>query len=154
MTNITNEIHIDSPKQKVWDILADLETVQHYDPGVTNAYYLSEAKEGIGAARHCDLLDGGYVKERITDWIPGEAIEMSVYEGTDIDMFENQDARFTLQDSGQGTDLNMELQYALTPDAPADAGEIEDMFKQIADGLLPGIKQYIETGLAAPTPPS
>ena len=77
---------------------------------------------------------------------------VSVYEGSAIDMLENQDVRFALADLRQGTDLPLELQYDLDPDAPLDVGEIDGMFKQIVDGLLPGIKQYLETGESVPMP--
>ena len=64
MTNVTVEIRIDAPREKVWDVIADVGSVSVWHPFLSNSYYTSEAKEGLEAARHCDFPDGGYVKER------------------------------------------------------------------------------------------
>ena len=93
MTKLSSEIQIEAPNEKVWAVLADLETVQHYSPAITKAYYTSEVRDGVGAARQCDF-DGGYVRERVTEWKPGEGYAINVYEGSDIAPFESIDVRF------------------------------------------------------------
>ena len=41
MTTIRHEVHAACPPERVWALLADLEAVQHYNPGVRfKAFYL------------------------------------------------------------------------------------------------------------------
>ncbi|MBI5078790.1 SRPBCC family protein, partial [Candidatus Saganbacteria bacterium] len=41
MTELRHEIHINASPEKVWSILANLEAVQHYNPTVAEAHYIS-----------------------------------------------------------------------------------------------------------------
>ncbi len=151
MTKLSSEIQIDAPREKVWAVLADLETVQQYDPAITKAFYTSEARDGVGAARQCDW-PGGYVRERVTEWKPGEGYAINAYEGSDIAPFESQDARFVLRGAGQGTAVSLELEYRLKPDGPSDPQEIESEYRRLIEGVLAGLKHYVETGQPLPTP--
>ena len=148
MTTITKDIQINAPKEKVWEILSNLETVQNYDPIVVNAFYTSDIKEGVGASRQCDLPEGGYVKERITAWNPGEGYSLNIYEDGEPDSpFENQAAHFALAENGQGTMVTMTFEYTLKADIPVDPQEIEQMWAEEAlPGILAGLKHYVETG--------
>ena len=150
MTKVTGEIHIDAPRDKVWDVLADLETVRSYDSEIINAYYISDNKEGVGAARQCDLPDGGYIKERITEWNPGEGYTLSVHEGTGTELFESQDARFRLKSSGHGTIVSLDLEYELKSDASMNPLEMENEYRELVNGVLAGLKRYAETGETSP----
>ena len=145
MTKLSSEIQIDASKEKLWAVLADLETVQHYSPAITKAYYTSEVRDGVGAARQCDF-DGGYVRERVTEWKPGEGYAINVYEGSDIAPFESIDVRFVLRDAEQGTAVSLELEYRLKPDGQSDPQEIEREYRQLIEGVLAGLKRYVETG--------
>ena len=147
MTKIVSEIHIGTPKDKVWEVLSNLETVKHYDAGVVQAYYISEAKLGVGTARHCDLIDGGYVRERVTEWKPGEGYVITVYEGSEvIAPFESQNAMLMLRDTKEGTSVSMELGYELKSDVPMDPNEMESQSRELVEGVLTGLKHYVETG--------
>ncbi len=46
----------------------------------------------------------------------------------------------------------MELEYRLKPDVPADPQEIESEYRQLIEGVLAGLKHYVETGQPLPTP--
>lgn len=154
MTKLSSEIQIDAPREKVWAVLADLEAVQHYDPAITEAHYTSGARDGVGAARQCDF-DGGFVREKVTEWKPGEVYAINVYEGSDVVApFESQDARFTLRDAGQGTAVSLELDYRFKPDVPSDPQEVEREYRQLIEGVLAGLKNYVETGRPLPMPAS
>ena len=148
MTKLSSEIRINAPKERVWDIIADLTTVQYYDPGVISTRYTSEAREGVGASRHCDLPDEGYVEERVTNWKPGESYTINIYEGSEIVApFATQDARFTLIEDGQETTARMEIEYELKPGAPVEPRELERQWgEEMIPTLLAGLKHYVETG--------
>jgi uncharacterized protein YndB with AHSA1/START domain len=53
MTTVSATIRIDAPRERVWEIVADLGTVATFHPYVTHSYYSSEAKAGPGARAGC-----------------------------------------------------------------------------------------------------
>jgi len=145
MTRILSDIRIDASKDKVWNVLADLGTVSVWNPVIANSHYTSEAKEGMGASRHCDFPDGGYVEERAIEWEPGEALALEISDGTVP--FASASGRLSLVDDGDGTIVNFVFEYDLKADVPVDPQEVE---RQNRDELLPlvlaGLKRYVETG--------
>ena len=151
MTRVTSQIRIDAPREKVWDVIADLGSVSAWNPVLSNSYYTSEAKEGLEAARHCDFPDGGYVKERTLEWKPGEAFTLDIYEGTVP--FASAHGGYSLVDDGDGTIVTLAIEYDLKADVPMDPQEIE---RQNREELLPlvldALKHYVETGEPMPTP--
>ena len=78
MTTISGEVRINAAKDHVWDVLADLSTVQHYNAGVLKAYYTSQAKEGLDAARICEFPQNLTVEEKVIQWREGESYTLSV----------------------------------------------------------------------------
>jgi ligand-binding SRPBCC domain-containing protein len=82
MTVLESSIRIDATPEKVWSVLASLDALAKYDPGVSKSEIVSPAKEGPGAARRCELTPGGWFKERVSDWRPNEALSFELYECT------------------------------------------------------------------------
>ena len=80
MIELNHEVIIHSDPEKVWKVLADLESVQFYNHTVAKARYISPNREGIGASRECDVIPKGKVKERVTGWIPGKSMTVELYE--------------------------------------------------------------------------
>src|SRR3990172_3713677 len=80
MSKLYHTIRIEAPPEKVWEVLANLEAVQHYNPVVSKSRYISPNREGVGASRYCDLKPKGYVKERVIAWEPKQAITLELYE--------------------------------------------------------------------------
>lgn len=74
MTTIHHEILAACPPERVWALLADLEAVQHYNPGVRHAAIEGALHTGVGARRSCELLPKGRVVERVTHWEDGRAV--------------------------------------------------------------------------------
>ena len=145
MTKVTGEVRINAPKEKVWSVLADLGAVSAWNPVIANSYYTSEDKEGVGAARHCDFPDGGYVKERATDWKAEDTVRLNIYEGTVP--FDNFYGTYTVRDDGDSSIVHLASEYDLKSGVPVDPQEIE---RQNRDELIPvvlgGLKHYVETG--------
>ncbi len=152
MTRVTSEIRIDASKDKVWDVVADLGSVSVWNPVLANSHYMSEAKEGLEASRHCDFPDGGYVEERATEWKPGEAFTVDIYEGT-VPFAFPANGTLSLVDDGVGTIVNLAIEYDLKADVPVDPQEVE---RQNSEELFPlvlaGLKHYVETGEPMPIP--
>ena len=151
MTKLSGDIRIDAPKERVWAVLADLEAVQLYNPGITKAYYTSEARNGVGATRHCDFPDGGYVKERATEWNPGEGYRLEIYEGTVP--FQSSGGSFMVKDTEPGSTVTFTFEYELEPGVPVDPQEVERQNREeLIPGVLAGLKHYVETGQPMPMP--
>ena len=105
----------------------------------------------MGASRHCDFPGEGYVKERVTEWKPGEAYTLEIYEGTVP--FGSAFGSISLVDDGDGTLVALTLEYDLKADVPVDPKEVE---RQNREDLFPlvlaGLKHYVETGEPMPMP--
>jgi uncharacterized membrane protein len=78
MLQITRTIDIDAPVDAVWKKLAKLDDVENFIDSVTRSEYTTEQKEGVGAARACDVQGFGTLLEEIVDWKDGETLTYTV----------------------------------------------------------------------------
>lgn len=79
MTELQHKIFIAAPPGAVWDALADLRSVQRYNPLVATVTILDGPATGPGAARRCDGPQGAFV-ERVTSWDPGHSLTIDLAE--------------------------------------------------------------------------
>ena len=152
MTKLISEIRINAPKERVWEVLADLGSISKWNPGVSHSYSTSPETRGEGAMRHCDLqnVNGrsiGYLKERAFDWRDGEGFTIDVYE-SNLPLKRNH-IRFDLVSNGDGTIVTITPDYALKF---GPLGVLADLLigrrqlKKGMAGLAAGLKYNIETG--------
>jgi hypothetical protein len=80
MTIVRHEIDAACAPERVWSLLADLEAVQRYNPGVRDAKIQGAQRTGVGAVRVCELQPKGRVVERVTHWEEGRALGLEVAE--------------------------------------------------------------------------
>ena len=145
MTVLQNSIHIDAPPDKVWAVLASLDSLQNYDPGVKSSEIISPASEGPGAARRCDLKPGGWFKERVAEWKPGEALAFELFECSLP--VKNLRHSYTLQPEAGGTLVRQRMEYELKL---GPLGKVMDalMVRRRWDagikGFFSGLKSYVE----------
>ncbi len=92
-----------------WAILADLEAVQHYNPGVKRAAIDGSQRTGVGARRSCELLPKGCVVERVTHWEDGRALGLEVTESDWPIHFMRWVTR--IEPHEQGTRISQSLEY-------------------------------------------
>ena len=78
MTTLTHQIRIEAPIEAVWKAVSILTEVQHYNPVVASARFLSDRREGIGAMRRCELKPKGWVVDRVWEWNPPYVIGLEV----------------------------------------------------------------------------
>ena len=76
MSTFSTHIHIQAPPEEVWAALADIGEIYVWNPGVQSSHLTSDAGEGIGTARYCDLGGGNYLDERVVVWEPSQALTM------------------------------------------------------------------------------
>lgn len=110
MTTLRHEIEIETPREKVWQVLADLEAVKHYNPTVSAVKIVSDSPTGVGATRDCDLKPSGRVVERVFEWDEMNSLGIEVAEST----WPISEMRWTtsLADSGSGTKVSQVLDYS------------------------------------------
>lgn len=96
MNEITREVWIDTPRQKVWKVLADFGNVYLTSPNITKSYATSDQETGLGATRHCDLtLFGANLEERIVGWDEGHSLKIDIYDWENLPIIKTQGAIFT-----------------------------------------------------------
>lgn len=148
MTRITSEILINAPKNKVWDIIADLGAIENFHPGVKESYYTSEVKNGVGASRHCDLLPAGSIEETATEWHEGEGYVLEVRGGEDLPPFKKAYIRLALKRDGHQTVATMSLEYTLKFGLIGklmDAWKVRPLFRKVVPRVMAGLKKYSES---------
>jgi len=109
VTTIRHEIHAACPPAIVWKILANLEEVARYNPGVRSAETLGPARTGVGAMRACELVPKGRVVERVTHWEEARALGLEVTESDWPIHFMRWVTRLDPVDGG--TRISQELEY-------------------------------------------
>jgi ligand-binding SRPBCC domain-containing protein len=112
MTTLHHKIRIEAPVDDVWQAIAgDLTAVQHYNQTVSSARLLGDQREGVGAARRCELKPKGFVEERVWEWTPGKAIGLEVAASEWPIVFMKW--KTELAGEGAGTLVSQEMNYEL-----------------------------------------
>lgn len=146
MAEFTKTTVIDAPPAEVWRILADLESVELYSPGVKTASYTSAEREGIGASRYCDFHGPGSVHERVVHWEKGERLGIHIEKGFPAD---NVIADFRLSPVEGGTRVDVHFSY---DNKYGPLGALMDRLlmrayaEKAMHSLVKGLKRHTETG--------
>ena len=74
------------------------------------SFSTSDATEGVGAQRHCDLAPMGALEETIRVWEPEGRSEISIDSAEGLPIRQGL-AKFTLQPSDSGTHVTAEYSY-------------------------------------------
>ncbi len=147
MTQLTTEVHIDAPKEKVWEVLANLGDIYKWNPGVASSHWTSEQKQGVGASRHCDLQNpSGTLEERAIEWREGEGYTIDVYESS---LPLKNTVEFAIKPEGAGTRVYVTVDYRLKygpVGALLDVLFVRRQMQKGFDHLLAGLKYHVETG--------
>ena len=109
MTALQHEVHAACAPEHVWAVLADLEAVQRYNPGVRSAAIEGTQRNGVGARRACELIPKGRVVERVTHWEENQALGLEVAE-SDWPIHFMRWVTY-LEPSGAGTRISQSLEY-------------------------------------------
>ena len=147
MTVLENSIRINAPREKVWSVLASLDALDQYDPGIRKSKIVSSQKEGLGAARQCDLTPGGWFKERVAEWRPHEGLAFELFECTlPVRRLKHS---YTLTPDSGGTVVNQRMEYELKFGPLGrlmDAVMVRRKWNNGIQGFFAGLKRYVEAG--------
>ncbi len=151
MTVLENSIRISAPPEKVWSVLASLESLDQYDPGIKKSEIVSPSKEGAGSTRRCDLTPGGWLKEQVADWNPHHSISFELLECTlPVRRLKHS---YTLTQDGGGTLVRQRMEYELKfgpLGKVMDALMVRNKWDAGIKGFFAGLKHFVETGQRPP----
>ena len=75
------ERKIVAPKEVLWRYLSDYSNIYKFHPLLKNSHFVEgSCAAGLGATRQCDMLDGSFLKEKVTEWQEGSHYTIDVYE--------------------------------------------------------------------------
>jgi uncharacterized protein YndB with AHSA1/START domain len=152
MSAFSESTTIDAPRDRVWEVLAEIGSIHLWNPGVKDSHSTSEASGAEGATRHCDLQrpngkSAGYLEERAFDWEEGRSFRIEI---TDSNLpFERAVIAFALADAGDATTVTVSPDYKLRFGPFGRALDRLAVRRRYAAGIremLAGLKRYLETG--------
>lgn len=147
MTVLNNSIHIGAPPEKVWSVLASLDSLHRYDPGVKQSEIISASREGPGSERRCDLAPGGWFKEKVVNWKPHQSLSFELFECTSP--IRRLTHHYTLTADGTGTVVVQRMEYELKFGMLGqllDALLLRRKWDAGIKGFFAGLKRYVEAG--------
>lgn len=145
MSSFSTEIRINAPVDRVWAALADIGTIDRWNPGVIGSQLTTNLAAGVGAARRCDLGGRNYLKEEVVEWETGKRLTLRVVD-TNLPI-RAADIRFTLRPDRGGTVVNVSPDYALKYGLfgkALDRAYVRGSYRKGMRALLSGLKRYIE----------
>ena len=134
MTKIYNEITINAPVEKIWEILANIELLDKYDPTVKQSTALSTNKSGMHAKRKVLMLDNkNWFEEKVTEFNPNVAL---TYQLTDCSFpIKGLKHSYTFEKIEQKTKVKQVMEYTVK----------FGIFGKLLDSLM--IRKQSDTGI-------
>lgn len=150
MTTLSAKVRIDAPRDVVWNALADFGGTWKYNPNVTASRSLTEANQGVGAERHCDLtFAGASVRERILEWDDAGGYALEIYDGDKLPPIKNIIARLSVSEENGHTVAEGTMSYdpKFGPIGwVMDRLMVRKQFGRAWQGIFAGLKHHAETG--------
>ncbi len=147
MSKLSKRIRINTPAEKVWEVLADFGGVAKWNPVVAHSVAITDANRGVGCERQCEVPGFGDVRERVTEWEEGRRLSYDLEGGAGP--MKSLGGEFSLSPAGDNTEVTMTLDFRVKF---GPVGALMDRFivrrqmrKQMALTLA-GLKHHVETG--------
>ena len=147
MAKIHNEITINAPIEKIWDILTNLELLEKYDPTVKKSTVISTERTNLGAKRKVDMLDGkNWFEEKVAVFNPHETL---TYELTACSFpVHKLKHSYSFQKIGDQTKVKQVMEYKVKFGLLGKLLDVLMIRKQSDIGIkkfFGGLKSYAET---------
>ncbi|MBK9730391.1 MAG: SRPBCC family protein [Chitinophagaceae bacterium] len=147
MATIYNEITINAPVEKIWEVLANIEMLERYDPTVKKSIALSENKSGLNAKRKVLMLDNkNWFDEKVTVFKPAEAL---TYQLTDCSFpIKGLQHSYSFEKIGNQTKVKQVMHYTVKFGLLGKLLDAVMIRKQSDSGIkkfFDGLKSYAET---------
>ena len=147
ITSLTSVIKIKASKDVVWEVLKFPGKVEKFHPLIKKSFMTTEAPNGIGARRHCDLLPMGEMDEIITEWKEGIGFTLDVTGGKMLPPHHFMNGKFELKELQEQTEVIFTFSYQLKfgfLGKLADKLLIRPQFIKAPPKYVKGLKRFIE----------
>ncbi len=148
MSDLSVSREIGAPAERVWAALADFGNIQAFHPGLSGSSLIGDQAQGVGALRRCDVKSGGYLEERVVDWVEGERYSVAITKTS----FPIKDAHATLSVEPRGADgSRATMQVRFKPKfgplgAMMDGLMLGPTMRKQMQGVLDGLADLAERG--------
>ncbi|MCZ6725563.1 MAG: SRPBCC family protein [Thaumarchaeota archaeon] len=149
MAKISQQVRINVPKNKVWEILADFGSVSKWGPIVNQSALISSSKQGVGTERSCDIQQVGSVTEKAIEWDEGNGY---TFELKGVESIKSMITKFSLSAEGDQTIITADTEFE-SAGGEAEQKGLEHMVQGSLKLIVQGLKQYAETGQKMSPPP-
>ena len=137
MSAFSTAINIQAPVEQVWDVLADIGSIDRWNPGVVESHVTTDQPTGLEAGRYCNLGGNNYLNETVVAWEVGRRLTMRI---TDTNLPLQADIRFTLL-------VTVSPEYTVNYGPLGrllDRVYVRSNYEQGMKALLVGLKKYVE----------
>ena len=153
-TEITAQVEIDAPIEKVWGVFADITGIYKCSPTVDTAYFASSTskKTGIGATRHMlmskMMKKGATLDEQCIAWNEGTYQKFEVVKIYKVAGIQTMGGDFRLESKGNKTILTSTLNYSMKNKMMGLMNNMmgKKKFSKVWMAIIAGYKHHIETG--------
>ena len=154
MTTVSRHIEINASADEVWEAIADFGGVYKWAPNVSSSYSTTEANEGVGAARHCEVAGFVGIDEEIVDWEEGQGYKYQVENIGPIGKLVNE---WSVTSDGENSVVTTNVSYRMKfgiMGALMDRLMVRRSIRKAMAQSQAGLKGYVETRepMAMPTP--
>lgn len=149
-TEITMEVEINAPIEKVWQEFSSIGDIYLNAPTVRKSYLSSEVKSGIGATRHMDMaMFGAVLNEQVIKWEDGTYMALEVFKTERMPGIQTMGGDFGLTAKDHSTVLRSTLNYSMSNSLFGFMNKVimKHMFVMLWTWILAGYKKHIETGV-------
>jgi uncharacterized membrane protein len=151
MTTFKKQITINTPKQKVWDVVSDLGGIYRFNPNVEKSYYTTDKTEGIGAARICELQPAGKILETVKNWKEGNGFLLQIEPIEKAPPVKNFSGFFELGKlNAERTIVSVTINYSMKLGVIGHLLNkliIQSKMEEGIEDLLEGLKIHLEKGV-------
>jgi ligand-binding SRPBCC domain-containing protein len=143
---IHNEILIQAPVDKIWNVLATPGLLEKYDPAVLKSSVISDVGAGLSAKRRVEMRDGkNWFEEKITVYKPNEAL---TYELTACSFpVHKLKHSYTFEKAGDQTKVTQIMEYTVKFGLPGRLLDVLVIRRQSDAGIkkfFAGLKSYVQ----------
>jgi hypothetical protein len=152
-TEITMEVEIDAPIEKVWTNFKDVGGIYKNSPTVDSSYVISANKEGVSTKRYMIMskaFKGAILEEECIIWNEAEHYQkFNAYKIYKVQGIQTMGGDFRLRANGNKTILTSTLNYSMKNRIFGMMNGImgRKKFTKIWATIIAGYKFYSETGI-------
>ena len=142
MAKLTQQVQINVPKNKVWEILADFGNVSKWAPIITQSALIGSITQGVGTERFCEVIQMGRAIDKVLEWDEGNSIKFEIKGLPSVNSFIN---KFSLKGEADQTEVTFDGEVDIAG-TEAERKGFEEQLQGAVQMTLQGLKQYAETG--------